>query len=219
MEKPHPLKVIGIMIILFGLPLISWLFMKSGADFRMNVINELGQFGKIQNFDLLKSNGERFTQNDVSKKVLMVSFLPENFTVKSEKAQQLKWIQEQFQERLLKRSDFMVLSPIIVDSLSQLTKVKNGLDIEGGKFRRWEIVGGGKEILKDLGENGFYLPLKDGETVFDNPYLAIVDVDGEVRNFYNIFEKEEIAKMIMHLSLLLPPQDDRKVEIKTELEQ
>lgn len=215
-DKIHPLKVIGIMLILFGLPLGSWLSMKQGADFRMAAIEELGEYGEISDFELDLPNGEKLIKSDVSKKVLMVNFLPEKDIAKSEHAKQLKWIQEQFQERLLKRTDFMFLSHVVKDSLTDLKKLGTELEIGSSNFRRWTIAAGDKNTLEKLALESYKLPLKDGESALNNPYLAIVDMDSEVRSFYNIFEKEEIAKLMMHLSLLLPQQDDRKVDIKTE---
>ncbi|MCR9286684.1 MAG: hypothetical protein NXI23_04750 [Bacteroidetes bacterium] len=218
MNKLHPLKVIGIMLVLFGLPLGSWFFMKSGADFRMASINEMGKYGEIQDFDLELSNGKRLTKEDVAKKVLMVNFLSADDLDNNEVFDRLKWIQEQFQERLLKRTDFMFLSHIKFDSISDLNKYQIEIDKDEGKnYRRWNLLSGEAEVLSNLAKNSYHLPLKEGESTFDNPYLAIVDTDMQVRYFYNIFEKDDVAKLMMHLSILLPPQDDRKVEIKTEI--
>ncbi len=216
MEKLHPLKVIGIMLILFGLPAISWYFMKSGADLRKSAIEEMGSFGSLPEFDLLRLDGDTLSLNDVKDKVLISNFLPKTILDREQTVEQLQWIQNQFKDRLLKREDFMFLTHVVADSLADLKQIEAKLNSE--EFKRWNIGGASKETIENLAIEGYHLPLKNGETVFDNPYLAIVDTESEVRFFYDLFEKEDVAKLMIHLSLLLPQVDDRKVDIKTTAE-
>jgi hypothetical protein len=191
--------------------------MKSGADFRMEAIEQLGDFGEIRDFELTYSDGDKLTKDDVSKKILMVNFVEARNFESSKSIEQIKWIQNQFQDRLLKRDDFMFLTHIAIDSIKQLQDIQRIINEEENRnFKRWNLAGGERSELEELAKESYKLPLKSGETPFENPYLAITDIDSEVRYYYNVFEKEEIAKLMMHMSTLLPQEDDRKVEIKTE---
>lgn len=213
MGKLHPAKVIGIMLILFGLPAISWYFMKSGADIRKAALEEMEVFSTLSDFELMTIDGKGLDLERIKGKVVISSFLPKDPKKQADCFQQLKWIQDQFMERLLKRDDFMFVSHVIADSLENLKQF--GAVIENQKYKRWTLAGGSETVLAELGTNGYQLPVQEGQTIFDEGHLTIVDTDGAIRYYYNMYEKEDIAKLLIHLSLLLPQVDDRKVDIKT----
>ncbi|RMG87511.1 MAG: hypothetical protein D6714_02235 [Bacteroidetes bacterium] len=215
MSKNNNWSLIGLFFLLVVLPAGSWFFMQRGADFRMKALGELDELGQFPAVSLFLPDGDTLTSEDLSNKVLMVNFFPENVSPEAPEVRQMKWIQSQFLERLLNREEFRFLSLVPVDSAAQLAPLVRAMDLSDKQFRRWIVAGAPADNLKKWATGYLHLPLKAGQTPLHNPYIAIVDMEGKVRHFYDMMNTEEVGKLMVHLPILMPEKDDRKVDIKT----
>lgn len=194
-------QTIVLLAVLIILPAGSWLYLRTGLDYRKNLKEELGDFGKIGNFELDVQNGKRISNEDIKGKVVVAHFLPPNKTE----------AKEIIQNRIFKVEDpfkdykgVVFLSHFASESEVDLWKLSNELGLVNQK--NWFLVGGNGAELENHLANTYRINNKNGQSVYGQ--VVITDTSHTIRNYYNIDSDAELGRLIEHIVLLTPEKEE-----------
>ena len=184
------IQLIAISIILLALPAASWYFLKSGLDYRKESMSKLGQYGTLpqQNLEVLGKAG--LSTDDLQGMTVLVQDLESD----ADTTLTMKLFR-QFE----KRADMR----FIVTEHSQLKKEaikKDNLWL----FRRGENK---KGFFRSIG-------LEDE----NQDKVALIDREGNVRNFYALSDEFELKQLVEHTAFILPVEETAKPELKRQTE-
>ncbi|MGK0391166.1 MAG: cytochrome oxidase Cu insertion factor (SCO1/SenC/PrrC family), partial [Maribacter sp.] len=138
-------KIITNIILLFMLiifPAMSWYYLDRGADFYRGVMNELGDYGTMPEFDLKNSNGDVITQEKFDKKLTLMNFSsPQQDKIGF---QSMKYVYEQFDDN----KDVLFASVTIgeIDSVSFGSQILE----QGISPDKWSFLFGDSATIENL---------------------------------------------------------------------
>ena len=184
------IQLIGVSLIIIVLPAASWYFLKSGLDYRKESMGQLGQYGQLPEMNLLLSNGQSVHTSRMDGMMGIVHTMNENGDTSL-----IMKLYRQFS----KRTDLQfVLSD--TESLKLMADRASNL---------W--------LLKYAEEN---IPFLEKTGVFNSgdKNVALIDINGEIRNHYNLNNISELQQMVEHTAFLLPVYEDAKPVMRRELE-
>lgn len=214
MEEKKPSKIrrvltnIFLVIMLMVLPLGSWYYLNSGANVYRSIMNELGEYGNVPDFQLNDIDGNNIANESFEKNLLVVNFSP--LEKENPQFEGMKFVYDQFADN--KKVLFLSINSKEVDST--YSKVISKMEIDANQ---WYFLYGDKEEVLKLKNEEFSMPDSISTIVkgMDNA-LILVDTNSVVRNFYSSTDTMQLNKLITTMSLLMPRPE--KAEIKFERE-
>ncbi|MEY3241603.1 MAG: hypothetical protein RIR11_3042 [Bacteroidota bacterium] len=195
--------VIGMLI--FGLPAMSYFYLKKGFEWRVNAQNELKKdFGKIPQVPILWPDGTK--ENQLQGKLCVIhsfganpSLIPVNKFIIDTGEELFK--QFGYKKEAI-RNDF------------RLVMIKEGGSADfdtyaetrpSASMSNWVWTGGLNNWSKVLGEGYQYYTSTQKVSPYPN-YYALTDTSGIIRRFYNAEDKSDVERMVQHIAILLPRQ-------------
>lgn len=211
MNRYFRLLVISLFIV--GFPLGSWYYLQQGFDYRLSIIEELKEpLGEIPNFSLVNQMGEKITNEDMYKNVVVANFLSlEHNPDLKEELRRLHKIQDQFD----KKDDIYFYTFVKADDLQTVQAHYNQLEIKEGK--QWHFLTGEELTMKQFIES-FPFPDEVKKSFKGNSTIAIVDTSGTIRQFYNMKKDKQYGKLVEHIAHLMPQAPPEEARMKRELE-
>ena len=206
-KKLTPKKIIvyGVIgMLLFGLPAMSYIYLKKGFEWRLKAQGELKDFGKIPQVPILWPDGTK--ENQLQGKLCVIHFFGNNPALVPVNKSIMDTGEDLFNQFGYKkdaiRNDFRFV----------LIKEGGSADFEtyantrpSASMSNWVWTGGLNTWSKVLGEGYQYYTNTEHVMPYPN-YYALTDTSGIIRRFYNAEDKSDIERMVQHIAILLPRQ-------------
>lgn len=193
------IQLAAIFLLLVVLPAGSWYYLQKGVNYRLETMGELKNHGP---FTLLPTDTSVVENETIS----VINFLSLDEPSSAQQGELLAKLHDQFE----KREDFRLVT--FVDSLaaSGLPAFKATYKLEEknqclfpsiSKAEWTAFLGANSQLEGDLSQ-----------------YLILVDLDGNIRNFYHQQELMEVRKLVEHIAFLLPIKKRDTAELRRETE-
>ena len=218
-KKNNIWVIIGLSFFLIGLPLGSWYYLQQGLNYSLGVQEKLEVKGEVPAFSFTDQNGQVITNDSLKGKLYVADFFFASCPNEClQMAENLKVVQEAFKDH-----PKVVIVSFTTDPYNDTTQVlKAYADALGALPYQWYFLRGEQQEIFKLAKKGFKLPAdtndNDGDIVH-SPYFAVVDMEGQIRNYYDGTDSVDTNIMITHMSMIMPrkPDPEIKVEEKEEL--
>ncbi len=192
----NPAIAILIFLVLFVLPAGALYFLNAGKNFRQDYLKDLSDMGKVAAFNLPNQDNLPVNPDMLKGKVSIVHFLSGNPAEAKEKVGRISKLHQSFDDT----DDVVFLTFMPADSATSLRDEAARLGIVDNQ--QWYLIGAEKGNLEKIAQQGF--KLKDP---FNS--IALVDTTLTIRNQYNINENEEMGRLVVHISMIIPKQKKR----------
>ncbi|GJM33183.1 MAG: hypothetical protein DHS20C18_21840 [Saprospiraceae bacterium] len=201
-------------MLLIGFPAISWYYLRTGLDYRMEALSELDDLGKIPGFELTNYNQLRVSNANLRGKVVVANFLSVNQSESSNlKGGYLNKLHDQFDER----KDVVFVNYLIeeeVDSSGKAAEFAQKFELTDPD--QCYFLSGEPTLISQLAKEGFHLPLTDDMALTDNPFMILADTSQTIRKIYDVRDAKQVARLVEHIALILPLQAKRKTTVVEE---
>ncbi len=213
MSSKKILQTIALFLLLVGFPAISWYYLRTGLDYRMEALGELGDLGKIPGFELTNYNEKEVSKADLKGKVVVASFLSLDASESTSlKGKYLEKLHDQFDER-----KDVVFVNYLVEGEIDTTTAKAAAFAEAYKLsdpnQCYFLEGTPDQIRALATEGGFALPMAEGMALVDNPFMILADTSLTVRKIYDVREPSQVSRLVEHIALILPLETKRKTDV------
>lgn len=192
------LQFAALFLLLVGLPAGSWYYLQKGLDYRLETMGQLSDHG---DFKLLTASAP--AEADY---VRVISFLSTDATKREKQGALLARLYEQFD----KREDFQLIT--FWDSTTVF-----GL---GGFRETYNLEEEPQCAFQALGKTEWekFVRTYQEQVEQAEEQMALVDINGNIRNFYAQGQEAEVKKLVEHVALLLPMKKQDKPELRREIE-
>ncbi|HOY04494.1 MAG TPA: hypothetical protein PLO67_03765 [Saprospiraceae bacterium] len=206
-EQPAPRSrkiVIGVILflILVGLPGASYLYMRSGWNWRKAAVSELGQYGKIRPAYLILPGGER--QNRLESSVAVIHIFGKNPDLTPANKKILDDCERLFTqfgkigEQI--RPDFR-LGMIAEGGTAEFTSYKQTLP--SADYATW-VWTGALDDWRVIIDYGYEQYCKKEGIQPAQEYYAVTDTSGQIRRYYDALDEKQLGRLVEHVAMLLP---------------
>lgn len=194
------LQFAALFLLLVGLPAGSWYYLQKGLDYRLETMGQLTDHG---DFKLLTSS----TSGEEEKaSVRVINFLAGDEGERSQQGLLLSKLYEQFD----KREDFQLVTFWDSTTVSELDRFRADYGLEEEPQCMFAPLAGDTWTK--------FIQTYEKEPGSTEHYMALVDMEGNIRNFYVQQDKEKVKDLVEHIALLLPMKKQDKPELRREIE-
>jgi hypothetical protein len=208
-------QIMALMLLLVAFPAISWYYLQIGLDYRLETLKDLGDHGKIPDFELVTYKLDTLDREYIDHSMVVASFFDlENETLSTAFGENLRKLHEQFDSR----DDLFFLHHVLGDmqEAKKINAFENKYELTD-ETQCFFLVEG-RPSIEQLAREGYQLPLGEGMTLADNPYLVLADTTGTIRRYYDVRKNEEVKRLVEHIAILLPHQKEKDLVFKRERE-
>ena len=193
--------LIALFLMLIVLPAGSWFYLNDGAKYRISAMEELQDFGQL-------------SQEDIGEQSLQGSLVIAGFVSSNE---------EDFGNTIQKLSDQFSDRQRVFFTLFNADSNSGSLEAYAKKYMLKNnpqvlLQNTPQESVEALAKNTFKLPLEEGLTLEENPYLVLLDTTLTIRNYYDMRELTEMKNLVRHITRILPPSPKKDIILKREKE-
>ncbi len=193
---------VALFLFLVVLPLGSWFFLNTGANFYRGVMAELDEYGSLPDFNVMNAKGENITRKNYEGALTIIGFRNK---VEDEKSLgMMKYIYDQFTEN----PGVLFMT---VDSAKDSTDV---LDFDSYANR----FGIDKDKWIYVRDDEFTRTFKTKEKHSLKKNFALVDTSMMVRNYYPYDDSLKMNRLITTMSLLMPRPEKAQIVFEPEKE-
>ena len=203
-------QIIALFLLVVAVPAISWYYLKTGLDYRLAKLGEMQDLGTVKTFSLESISGEAVTERTLEGNVVIAGFLstdhPELRTIYGSR---LSMLEDQFSDRVRVNLAIHDLDTAKDDKLKSFAKAYDLLD-------KPSVL-----LLEDAGKaarESFQIPLEEGASLSDNPYLVLIDTTLTIRNYYDVRADDQMKDLVEHMTLILPPMPKKDIYLRREKE-
>lgn len=189
--------ILSLLLVVF--PAMSWFYLKSGLDWRRSVQAELRNYGKIEKAFMILPGAVKI--NLLQGKVCVTHLFGENPALSADNKQVIE-IGEKLKNQFGQNGNFRLAMVSEERSPEFLAYIKQMPDADNPVWVWTGGLGGWRTVIENAYES-FCLAEK---TTPAKSYLALSDTTGMIRCFYDANKKDEIDRMVTHISLLLPAE-------------
>ncbi len=178
-----------IVLILFGLPALSWLFLQKGLEQRLAIMQELDSLG-VAPVCLPLARDSLVAPQTWRQTSWFVAFLDERST-----SETVARLLQRIYDDLAEKAPLQVL----------IFRAKGG---ENGRKvinplseKRWFELSLENASWKALAVEGFNWPSDDAGKPLSE-MVALINEEGVILNFYNLSREEDVKKLIVHTAFI-----------------
>ncbi len=214
MQKKNPLSLIGTIVLLLVFPAISWFYLKSGKDWRLNQLRTLEDMGPVPELSWADLNGAPLSRERFEGKMLIAGLLPSGDPATLETfGRRLGDLHEQFDDR----ED--VLFPVYITNPPPEDSTLAGF---AGRFGINDpdqviFIPVPSDSIVFLVEKAWKFPL-NGLDPGKSPFLALADSKGMIRRFFDIRNDREAGQLAEITAMILPAKKERELIFRRERE-
>ncbi len=190
----------ALFLLLVGLPAGSWYYLQKGLDYRLETMGQLTDHG---DFKLLASSSD---DEETKASVKVINFLAADPNVRAQQGLLLSKLYEQFD----KREDFQLVTFWDSTAFSGLEEFRTEFGLEEEPQCSFQPLAGANWDR--------FVQTYEKESSVPAEYMALVDIEGNIRNFYAQKEEEKVKDLVEHIALLLPMKKQDKPELRREIE-
>jgi len=202
MAKKRNWTQIGLLLLfLVGFPVVSYFYLKSGYDYRVEAMQELQEYAPLPDGPATDIWGDTL---DTGKDIVLLHFVDlQNTAQRDLIGKYMGEIHEQFDG--IDRVQFWAgFQP--VDSTRIRAFLKN-YDLQDPTQYR---------VLDRSDFSGDFTFLDADVT--SRPFVMLSDTTGTIRNFYNLENGKELVRLVEHITYLMPPEKRPRATFKPEQE-
>lgn len=208
------LGIIALMFFGLAIPIMTVLFSKFGLDRYKGMKAEmvfLKDSIQIKDFKLISFENQPITKKDVEGKVFIINYLDAECPEKklTQTLKELKRIQAEY-----KKEDGHKILFLTHLNIPQEDSITTAIDYVK-KYKldttNWKIAIQPQGNIQTTVTENYKLPK---EKLYST--LAIVDPRGYLCNHYNTEDKENINKMMAHMTVLIPVKERKKLEYRAD---
>lgn len=196
------IRTVGLILVLVVFPAISWVYLKSGFEWRKTAQAELQDYGPIKEAFAIWPDGSR---EDLLKGKVCVIY---NFGAKPDLTPVNKTVLETAEQLV----DQFGYKPGAEQDYFRMVMIEEGASTElRSKYqtmRNSELVNwvwtSGLSSWNNILQGDFDYYCKSANVSPYPHYYALADTSGRVRRFYNAEDTKEVGRMVEHIALLLP---------------
>ncbi len=206
MKKSLIIQTIALTALIVVVPGFSWYYLQKGLTYRKAILSELKDYGKLEPFVAKNIDGKPLSLDSVSNHLIIANVInPKNAALSEQTMKVLLKFHDQFDERW----DVQMMTQVInADSASITENYIKKYKITD--FAQWRWLAGNQlsivDAMKIKANRSF-----EGD---DCPYIAFVDSNRIVRNFYDVRDEEAIKRMVEHVALKLRRDPKEKIEVR-----
>jgi hypothetical protein len=203
-------QISGLLLLLVGLPLGSFYYLKKGADYRRAALAEFNDYGpmpELARYDLVAGK----LPDSLRGNMFVLAWLAEtDAEVIGSYAESWRKLGDQF----LASPHIYFVSLVQDSALAQRVIQENGL-------APYTAI---QPFLR-LSESAFYqtaeriqLPLSEYDAPGTKPIVALADSSLTVRNFYDLTQEDEVRRLVNHIALFIPLPAEKDILIDRDKE-
>ncbi len=206
-------RVFIVLALLVVFPIVSWLYLQRGMDYRKEILNDLADLGTIVEFEIDYGTAEPFHSSVYPEKLVIATFFdPTNNSDKALMGPLLQKLHEQFDER---------------DDLLFISNLKSGNELFLNRFAEEYAITDREQMLFNLippsrwdgYTKAYYQISEESYSAYgQKPFLLLIDQGGRVKRIYDAANKEDIKKLIAQTAMILPVKNERELIFKREAE-
>lgn len=205
---------VALTFFLIGLPFGSWYYLQQGYNRSLEIQEKMKPKGEVPSFELMNQEGEIITNDTLKGKWYVADFFfstcPNECLIM---AKNLQLLQTKFED-----NDRLVIVSFTTDPANDtIPALKQYADNLGAIPGKWHFLRGEQKEIFKLAKEGFKLPadIKDNDNdIVHSPYFVVVDGEGQIRNYYDGTNVEEVYEMVQNLGHRMPRKPDAEVQIK-----
>lgn len=205
MAKKRNWTQIGLLLLfLVVFPIISYFYLKSGYDYRVEAMEELAEYGPLPVPSGATLFGDSLKETALTKNVVLLHFIDLANPDQSDlMGKYMGEIHEQFDglERVVFLAGFVRADTEAVRAFLEEYKLNDPEQYFA--FEQEELTGP-------------YSFLEGGVTA--KPYVMLSDTTGTIRNFYDLGRGEELVRLVEHITYLMPKEKRKAATFKPEQE-
>ena len=165
---------------------------------------QLQEFHKIPEFNLINQNGDTITQHTFEDKLYVADFI---FTSCPGICPQMTENMSVLQETFKADTEVLLLSHSVTPKIDSVSVLKSYAEIKGVIDSKWHIVTGERKQIYNLGRNYYFAEQDLGLTKDENDFLhtenfVLVDKNKHIRGIYNGLNKQAIEQLIADINTL-----------------
>jgi len=193
------------MLAILALGVIYFLSVAFGNKTKIPVLGEPGHVAGA--FSFINQDGERITEKSARNKVTVAEFFftscPSICPVMNAN---LKEVYEEFKTD----SGFMILSHTVDPERDSVSTMKKYAKRFGAESPGWQFLTGSKDSLYQRASKDYLLAVEDSSNTrfIHTQYVALLDKKRQIRGFYDLTNKENVAKMNSAIRQLLKENDN-----------
>lgn len=207
MAKKRNWLQIGILLLfLVGFPIVSYIYLKKGYDYRVEAMQELKDYGSIPGIPATTVWGDSVDIEKQSNQIVVLHYI--NLSDNEEKALIGKYMNELHQQfDGIERVRFW--GGYAPSDSAQVAAFMEEMDlIDFDQYLAFPATA--------VSTNGIQLP--EGAPTMDKPLVFLADTTGTVRSFYNLENGREVVRLVEHITFLVPPEKKQKAIFNPEQE-
>lgn len=189
----------ALLLILVGLPAVSWIYLRDGLNWRKKAVAELASYGKIRGAYIIWP--DRTKEDLLDGKVVVLHVFGENPDLTETNQIILNTTEKLYDQ--FGQNEFFRLGMIANGGTAEFrSRVQT---MPSAEYATW-VWTGGLGSWNSIILNG-YDAFCRAEGVRPVPeYYALADTAGTIRRYYNALDKKEVDRMVQHIAILLPNQ-------------
>lgn len=210
MKYKNILRVVVVLILIVGFPLVSWLYLKTGVKYRKEALAELQNHGKLPVFSLSTQDRDTLTNEMVKGKILVVDFFDSGKPETPALMHFLTALHHQFDDR----TDVLFLNHAIHPGHDSLSGLRSYAEKQGVKdFNQCLFLSADSLTMADLANNQYHMPA-------DHLYgdFALVDTAGVIRKYYDSGSPKDMKRLVEHIAMILPLAKTDSLVLRKDLE-
>lgn len=206
-------QFIMLMALLAITPIGTYFWMRGGVDYRAERLAELKDFGQVGNFKAVDAKGMPFDTTNISGKMALVTFMPEDKAEAKKLMERIELVEYQMEEQLDQRKDMLFL--FYTTSSDLLTYSRDLMAKENDKFVFVNVTPA--EMNRIKAES--YQLKNAAELGVNSQYpLALADLSSTIRHYYDPMKNADMGRLVEHMAMILPQDKDKDIVFRRESE-
>jgi len=202
MAKKRNWTQIGLLLLfLVGFPVVSYFYLKSGYDYRVEAMQELQDYAPLPQAPVTNLWGDSL---QTGPDIVLLHFIDlQNTGQRDLMGKYMGELHEQFDG--IGRVQFWAgFEPVDSQQIKAYLDTYSLQDPEQ------------YHVVKRTDFTGDFAFLEADVTA--KPFVLLSDTTGTIRNFYNLENGKELVRLVEHITYLMPPEKRRRATFKPEQE-
>jgi hypothetical protein len=211
-KKMRPASVLLLLLLLVGLPIGSWYYLRLGLDYRLDTKAELQDFGPMPAFELKNFNDSLIGQARFEEGLTVGYFFSEPHAALY--GQKLAQLFDQYDER----DDVLFVAFQADTSAAARARAEGFLrEYQAHAPEQVFFLAAAAPEIRTLAQ-AFQIPFEEkGMTLSDNALLFFAD-GPMLRGFYDMRQEEDIKRLVRHITISLPLKREKELIFKRDKE-
>lgn len=165
---------------------------------------DLKDYHKIPDFDLINQLGDTVTQASLAGKIYVSDFF---FTTCPGICPKMTTNMGLLQEAFMEDGDVMLLSHSVTPEIDNVTMLQNYAEAKDVKAEKWHLLTGNRKTIYDLGRKSYFVEEDQGLDKTEDEFLhtenfVLIDHNRHIRGIYNGLNKTSVNQLIADIKTL-----------------